>query len=495
MAKADILSILYSKNKSALEFRFDMLTAPPLLSLVSMDDINELYRIATSISLASKIKQKYKMIDDIMTRRGFIKLHAGTNRVVYRHLEITHIVAKIAIDEVGISDNPAEYINQTYLQPYVTKVFEVSQNGVIGIFEKVQAISSREEFVHIAPDIFDFINNKLIGEYVVDDIGTKFFMNWAIRSGFGPVLLDFPYVYKLDGNKMFCNHHTYGKDDFCGGLIDYDEGFNHLICEKCGKHYQAKMLKQESEEIIINKSKGDMMDMKIKVVRGNEVITEVNNTAMEYIAKPKVKAPKGNNFIKAYVKMPVENKEIKNVFDEAMEKSSTPVAEHKKETIKASVIYTAKPNKGKKSKNNFNKEFKKNDRKKDIANKPVEKVEVVEETKIVPEVTEITIEQEKEKVTIKTTNEEEVVVKETEVMSEQIELEVPEQEVESVESLADKLNDHFNSDDLGEEEEDYSNILSKYGIKDEDFEEEEEEEYEDFENHNTVVMNEVESQY
>ena len=39
------------------------------------------------------------------------------------------------------------------------------------------------------------------------DIGTNFFMNWGIRPGFGPVLLDYPYVYELDGNK--CVNHFF----------------------------------------------------------------------------------------------------------------------------------------------------------------------------------------------------------------------------------------------------------------------------------------------
>ena len=478
MAKADILSVLYSKNKSALEFRFDMLTAPPLLSLVSVDDINELYRIATSVSLASKIKQKYKMIDDVMIRRGFKKLHAGTNRVIYRHLEIPTIVAKIAVDEVGINDNPDEFVNQAYLQPYVTKVFEVAPNGVIGIFERVQAISSREEFVHIAPDIFDFINTKLIGEYVVDDIGTKFFMNWGIREGFGPVLLDFPYVYKLDGNKIFCNHHTYGKTDFCGGVIDYDIGFNHLVCEKCGKKYQAKMLKQDAEELIINKSKGDVMDMKIKVVRGREVITEVNNEAMDYIAKPKVKLPKGNSFIKVHVELPTENEQFKAVFEE---KQPEVVEEMPKVSVKPKL-----PEKDIKieevgfAKVVYGEEEENNTVVKSIEPQAVEKAEPTE--------------------TVEEVEAEPV----TEVVEEQISLE----DIKDgyVEGLAEKLNDAFTSPKNDDDLQDYAELLAKYNIDEKEFEETEEveeveeeeddEEYEEFQPVKPAIYkSDVDSQY
>ena len=68
-------------------------------------------------------------------------------------------------------------------------------------------------------------------------------MNFGIREGFGPVLLDFPYVYKLDGEKLFCNRPT-PDGEFCGGVIDYDAGFNGLYCTKCGAMYKAKELEE-----------------------------------------------------------------------------------------------------------------------------------------------------------------------------------------------------------------------------------------------------------
>ncbi len=38
------------------------------------------------------------------------------------------------------------------------------------------------------------ITNCIIGEYVVADIGTKYFMNWGVRKFGNPVLLDYPYL-------------------------------------------------------------------------------------------------------------------------------------------------------------------------------------------------------------------------------------------------------------------------------------------------------------
>lgn len=183
MTRPDIRSIIYSKEKSPLDFNFENLVAPPLLSMITLEDINRLNYIARSVKYSSKIELKLQEIDKIMTARGFIKFHAGTNRIVYRPLEIPSIVVKIAIDKVGLRDNPDEYNNQFLLKPFVTKVFEVSPCGTIGTFERVQPITSRAEFISVADDIFNLINSKIIGEYILEDIGSKYFMNWGNRIG------------------------------------------------------------------------------------------------------------------------------------------------------------------------------------------------------------------------------------------------------------------------------------------------------------------------
>lgn len=254
MARLDVLESLYTKRKSALDFNFDSLMAPPLLSLLTPYDIMELNNIAKSVKLAGKIDEKYRLIDNIMTNRGFVKLHAGTNRVVYRFLEDQRFVIKIAVDRIGLGDNPAEFKNQFLLKPFVTKVFEVSPCGTVALVERVDAIMSREEFMSVADDIFDLLTKVFVGKYVLSDVGTKYFMNWSVRKGFGPVLLDFPYVYELDGNKLYCNAPVIPgrRDTICGGQLDYDDGFNNLICTKCGRHYMAKDLeKQQKNKLII----------------------------------------------------------------------------------------------------------------------------------------------------------------------------------------------------------------------------------------------------
>ena len=241
-------------------FNFDMASIGPMYSYLSQEDIDRLKYIATSGRLNGKIQKKYKMIDEVMRSRGFRKFAAGTNRVVYAFYEDPRFLVKIAVDRVGMKDNPLEYYNQTFLKPFVTKMFYVSPCGTVGFAERVIPIRSVEEFKIIAGDVFDVLMTKIIGKYVVDDVGTKYFRNWGIREGFGPVLLDYPYVYDLDGSKLYCNSFIPEKGAPCGGEIDYDAGLNHLCCTCCGKPYTAKDLEDKTKDnLIVIKRGGDLM--------------------------------------------------------------------------------------------------------------------------------------------------------------------------------------------------------------------------------------------
>lgn len=289
MAKADLLSILYSKEKSPLEFKFDSMWIPSMYNFLTPQDIAELHYLASSAKFSSKIDFKYKEIDRIMNNRGFKKFHCGTNRIVYSYLEDQSFLVKIALDKVGLTDNPAEYRNQFLLKPFVTKVFEVSPCGTVATVERVEPITSRQEFMSVAEDIFDLMNECIIGKYVLEDVGTNYFMNWGLRKGFGAVLLDYTYVYELDGNKLFCNKVDPMTGEVCNGVIDYDSGFNNLICSKCGKRYLAKSLEQSvRDKLIILKDEGEI-EMKIRLQRGNETVAvfQTNDESDTIIRRPK----------------------------------------------------------------------------------------------------------------------------------------------------------------------------------------------------------------
>ena len=282
MDRASILDMMQSKVTTISDFNFDNLMGPPLASLLSPKDIQDLHYIATSVKYSGNAQKKYRAIDAILKPRGFVKMGAGTNRVCYRYLNDTSFVLKVATDAVGIGDNPKEFYNQMILKPFCTKVFEVDPTGTVAVVERVNPITNREEFESVADEIYQVITEFIIGKYIMADIGSHYFMNWGIRSNavtkFGPVLLDFSFLYELDGDKLYCKEpDVMDPSKPCNGIIDYDDGFNKLYCSKCGKWYRvqelAKSHTHEFKNISINKGEGKM-DVIIK--RGNTVIKSTN---------------------------------------------------------------------------------------------------------------------------------------------------------------------------------------------------------------------------
>lgn len=223
------------------EFDYDHLFARPLYSFMSQTDTDKLYNIASSIRYAGNPRKKFKAIDEVLKPLGFQKLSAGTNRLCYKHLEDPTIVTKVAFDAVALKDNPTEFMIQNSIKPFCTKIFEVSPDGAVGLAERVQPIQNREEFMSCANEVYDLIN-ILTRYFILADIGSHYFMNYGIRTlnGFGPVILDFPYIFEPDGDKLVCHApNENNPDGICGGLIDYDAGFNELVCLKCGVKYKA----------------------------------------------------------------------------------------------------------------------------------------------------------------------------------------------------------------------------------------------------------------
>lgn len=260
---------------------FDTIYPPcNILNLLTVQDIMELNKICKNRRLAGNPKEKQNRIKQIMMNRGFKKLAAGTNRLVFKYMEDQSFVIKVPFNSVGLRDNLDELYNQQFLKPFCTKVFQVSPCGTVGMFERVHGIKNREEFQLFSSLIFDIIINKFIGQFVLADFGTKFFMNWGIRRDAYPVLLDFPYLYELDGAKLYCNRpDPLSEHGFCGGEIDYDSGFNHLICKKCGKTYLASELRlsenKKTKSILIER---EDIGMIVTLSRGDEVELRVDTS-------------------------------------------------------------------------------------------------------------------------------------------------------------------------------------------------------------------------
>lgn len=278
MARADLLSILYTKRMSSMDFNFESLKPPVgLYELLSPYDVRYLKSITSHPKLNSKVREKSKLIKEVMESRNFKKMAQGTNRICFKHYTYSNIVAKVALDDVGLTDNPSEYKNQNILKPFVCKEFEMSEFGEVGLFERVEPITSINQFLSIAGDVFDLLNIYIDGKYILEDIGSDYFLNYGIRKGFGPVLLDYPYLYEVEGSKLICNNKDpMSPTGYCMGEIDFDVGYNNLVCTKCGKRYLAKELRKKEKDsgIIIQRSNKGGLSMKITIKRGDQVISE-----------------------------------------------------------------------------------------------------------------------------------------------------------------------------------------------------------------------------
>lgn len=286
MAKFAFEDILYFKRPKQEIFDFDKLAGPGIYNLLYETDLQRLYNIATSIKYSGDLKKKYSEMNNILKPRGFAHFHRGTNRVVYKHYENPNILIKVPIDLAGCADGMMEFKNQNLLKPFVTKVFDIHPSGV-SVHERVVPITSYADFSRFAYEYFQLVSHVFLGKYVMDDIGEKSFMNWGFRYRFGLVLLDFPYLYQLDYQRLVCHKYLPETGQICYGEIDYDDGFNHLVCKKCGSIYDAKNIGKAIENYEINIIKEDekmgngTFRRRIVLVRGNDVVTEFNPTQME----------------------------------------------------------------------------------------------------------------------------------------------------------------------------------------------------------------------
>lgn len=253
MRNSDIASLYFRRRLEEGGFDWEHFTHAPISSYISLPEIQYFDYIATSAKLAGKSKRyKIDMMSEVLRPKGFIYMAAGTNRVVFRNDYDQSFLLKIGFDSTGVNDSTREFYNQEVLKPFVPKMFDVSPRGTIGLIERVHPILNRAEFMSVAGQIFDILNKKILGKYVLEDIGTDFFKNWGLRDGFGPVLLDYPYVYEIDGSKLVCNK-PLPDGSLCKGLIDYDDGCNTLVCEACGRRHTAKSLAKNNGAILITK--------------------------------------------------------------------------------------------------------------------------------------------------------------------------------------------------------------------------------------------------
>lgn len=223
---------------------YDGMMKPPIWNYIPIQVINQIYNLIHDPKLMARPSKKYKMMNDILRPFGIRHLASGTNRRSFYCAYDETIVFKIGIDSVGEEANLMEYYAQNVLKPFCAKMYDVTPNGTIALSERVETMTEEEYRQIYCDNIFDLIFMILNRGYIMEDVGVNFFKNWGVRYGFGPVVLDYPYVYQVDWTKLKCIRRDPITGDKCLGDLDYNyrKGMSEIICKKCGARYNARDL-------------------------------------------------------------------------------------------------------------------------------------------------------------------------------------------------------------------------------------------------------------
>lgn len=266
-----------------LEEMFDALEGPSIYNFFNDDELALINKIIRD-PIDRAFKKKFQKLDAIVKPKGFKRSGCGTNRVLYEPLDDNATFCiKIALDKAGAKNSPDEIVNQKYLKPFVTKCFDISQDGNVGIFERVVPIENLYQLWSIRDDVYK-IMESIVGRFIIDDFGTKAFKNWGLRKGFGPVLLDYADMYILDPKILYCTHTiSLESTEQCRGELDYDAGFNNIICLKCGGIHMASEYKEGRKKIAIYARKREVdMNFKVEIFKGDTLywdnLNGFNNT-------------------------------------------------------------------------------------------------------------------------------------------------------------------------------------------------------------------------
>ena len=219
-----------------------------------------------------KCLRKYN-INDI------VPLGPGTNRYAFK---LNGFVIKFATDRDGKIDNFKEFKMAKILFPYVTKIYEVSENGTIVVAEYIQPFDSYFEMRAYADQIRAILK-ELSSMYLIGDVGIteKNYVNWGIRIGTDfPVCLDFAYVYSVKSKLFIC--------PYCqsNSMIVPNNDFTALICSnpKCGRKYLFEDIRRKIGNDIHRHEIGDLSLEGYRLESSN-VETVLDSSRSNYLMK------------------------------------------------------------------------------------------------------------------------------------------------------------------------------------------------------------------
>ena len=210
---------------------------------------------------------------------NIVPLGPGTNRYAFK---LNGFVIKVATDHDGKIDNLKEFKMAKRLYPYVTKTYEVSENGTLLVAEYIQPFSSYGEMLNYADKIREILT-KLSSVYLIGDVGitSKNFANWGLRiGGTEPVCLDFAYVYEVSSELFICKHCK------SGSMLVPNKDFTELVCPQpgCGKKYLFEDIRSKIGNDIHRHEIGDLTEEGYLLSESN-VTTELSTGRSNYLVR------------------------------------------------------------------------------------------------------------------------------------------------------------------------------------------------------------------
>lgn len=197
-----------------------------LLEVFTPERCIELERLQRSFSITNN--KKIDIIKQWLTEWGvdYHPIGPGTNRYAFSY---DGWIIKVACDADGKIDNKREFKYSIDLQPYVIKCYEVFADGLMAVFEYVDAFTIDDFWKNI--DKMKEILSEIAESYLIGDVGisTDNYGNWGFRDE-DLVILDYAYIYSTSFRSFRCNCSP-------SALLYYDKDFNNLICPLCGKSY------------------------------------------------------------------------------------------------------------------------------------------------------------------------------------------------------------------------------------------------------------------
>ena len=279
--------ILYYLNKdppttNIVEY-LNNLIRPPITCYIPQSIIDTFYTISCDSKLYNAPLKRFKLQNELLEPYGFKPLASGTNRRTFYCVYDPWIVLKIASDAIGRSDNISEFGIQKVLLPFCTKVFDVDSSGSMQLAERVE-VMTEDDFRTYQKEICRYLESWFQLGYFFEDVGFYSFKNWGLRDGSGPVLLDFPYFYQYDPDKLICDRENPKTHEKCGGTIgyNYESIMSEIICYKCLGRYSAQYLSKKIDgnscDVILGRKNKMRTPINVQVVltRGNKVVYDPN---------------------------------------------------------------------------------------------------------------------------------------------------------------------------------------------------------------------------